>query len=60
MIKCLISCLFKPKIKPIELTELDILENKIRISNEYIIIVSDSFKEKSEKIKKYKSKYNAE
>ena len=60
MIKCLISCLFKPKIKPIELTELDILENKIRLSNEYIIILSDSFKEKSEKIKKYKSKYNAE
>ena len=60
MIKCFISCLFKPKIKPIELTELDILENKIRLSNEYIIILSDSFKEKSEKIKKYKSKYNAE
>ena len=60
MIKCLISCLFKPKIKPIELTELYILENKIRLSNEYIIILSDSFKEKSEKIKKYKSKYNAE
>ena len=60
MIKCLISCLFKPKIKPIEITELDILENKIRLSNEYIIILSDSFKEKSEKIKKYKSKYNAE
>ena len=51
MIKCLINCLFKPKIKPMELTELDILENKIRISNEHIIIITDSFKEKSRQIK---------
>ena len=49
MIKCLINCLFKPKIKPMELTELDILENKIRISNEHIIIITDSFKEKIKK-----------
>ncbi len=44
------NCLFKPKIKPIvEISELDILKNKIRLSNEYIIIVSDSFKEKLNK-----------
>ena len=50
MLKRLINCLFKPKIKPIELTELDILKNKIRISNEHINIITDSFKEKSRKI----------
>ena len=60
MIKRLFSCLFKPKIKPIEFNEYDLLENKIRLSKEYINVLSDSFKEKSEKIKKYKSKYNAE
>ena len=51
MIKCFINCLFKPKIKPMEITELDILENKIRMSNEHIIIINNSFKEKSRKIK---------
>ena len=43
------NCLFKPKIKPMEITELDILENKIRLSNEPIIIISNSFKEKLRK-----------
>ena len=42
------NCLFKPKIKPMEITELDILENKIRLSNEQI---KNSFKERSRKIK---------
>ena len=50
MFKRLMKCLFKPKIKPIEITEFDILENKIRLSKEYINILSDSFKEKSTKI----------
>ena len=49
MLKRLMNCLFKPKIKPMEITELDILENKIRLSNEHIIIISNSFKEKSRK-----------
>ena len=54
MFKCYI-CLFKPKIKPIvEISELDILENKIRLSNEYVIIISDSFKEKLKENKKKK------
>jgi hypothetical protein len=56
MIKCLISCLFKPKIKPIEITELDILENKIRLSNEHIIIINNSFKEKSVNLQSVKNK----
>ena len=43
------NCLFKPKIKPMEITELDILENKIRLSNEQI--KTNSFKERSRKIK---------
>ena len=45
------NCLFKPKIKPMEITELDILENKIRLSNEQIYIITNSFKERSRKIK---------
>ena len=44
MLKRLINCLFKPKIKPIEITEFDILENKIRLSKEYINILSDRTK----------------
>ncbi len=51
MIKRLFGCLFKPKIKPIEFNEYDLLENKIRLSKEYINILSNSFKEKSDKIK---------
>ena len=43
------NCLFKPKIKPMEITELDILENNIRLSNEHIIIINNSFKEKLRK-----------
>ena len=45
------NCLFKPKIKPMEITELDILENKIRLSNEQFYIITNSFKERSRKIK---------
>ena len=48
MLKCLLACLFKPKINP-ELTELELLKNKIRMRNEYITIVTDSIKEKSSK-----------
>ena len=48
------NCLFKPKIKPMEITEFtefDILQNKIRLSNEHISIITNSFKERSRKIK---------
>ena len=48
MLRCLLACLFKPKINP-ELTELELLKNKIRMRNEYITIVTDSIKEKSSK-----------
>ena len=44
MIKSWFNCLFKPKIIPI--TEFDILQNKIRIQNDSIKIITDSFKEK--------------
>ena len=53
MIKWLMKCLFKPKIKPMEInefTEFDILQNKIRLSNEHISIITNSFKERSRKI----------
>lgn len=47
------NCLCKPKIKPIEfeITELDIIKNKIRLNNEIIIIINNDFKEKLRKIK---------
>ena len=45
MIKRWFNCLFKPKIIPI--TEYDIIQNKIRIQNDSIKIITDSFKEKS-------------
>ena len=48
MLKCLLACLFKSKINP-EITELELLKNKIRLRNEYITIVTDSIKEKSSK-----------
>ena len=50
MLKCLLACLFKPKpkIKP-ELTELELLKNKIRLRDEYLTILTDSIKEKSSK-----------
>ena len=48
MLKCLLACLFKPKINP-ELTELELLKNKIRMRNEYVTILTDSIKEKSNK-----------
>ena len=51
MLRCLLACLFKPKIKP-ELNELELLKNKIRMRNEYMTVITDSIKEKSS------SKYN--
>ena len=51
MWKRLMNCLFKPKIKPMELTEFDLLSNKIRIDNEIVLNICESFKEKSDKIK---------
>jgi hypothetical protein len=48
MIRFLLACLFKPKINP-ELTELELLKNKIRMRNEYLTIITDSIKEKSSK-----------
>jgi hypothetical protein len=48
MLKCLLACLFKPKINP-ELTELELLKNKIRMRNEYMTVITDSIKEKSSK-----------
>ena len=50
MLRCLFACLFKPKIAP-ELTELELLKNKIRMRNEYTVI-TDSIKEKSSKYNK--------
>ena len=43
MLRCLFGCLFKPKIKP-ELTELDLLKNRIRIHKDSLITVTDSIK----------------
>jgi hypothetical protein len=48
MLRCLLACLFKPKINP-ELNELEILKNKIRMRNEYMSVITDSIKEKSSK-----------
>lgn len=47
------NCLCKPKIKPIEfeITELDIIKNKIRLKNEIINVIITDFKEKLRKIK---------
>ncbi len=44
MFKCWFNFLFKPKIIPI--TEYDLILNKIRIQNDSITIITDSFKEK--------------
>ena len=48
MIKHWFNCFFKPKIKleEITFTEYDLIQNKIRIQNESIKIITDSFKEK--------------
>jgi len=43
--------LFKPKIHPIEITELDILQNKLRLYHEYTTIIHDNISEKSYKLK---------
>ena len=48
MLRCLLACLFKPKINP-ELTELEILKNKIRMRNENMSVITDSIKEKFSK-----------
>ena len=48
MLRFLLACLFKPKINP-ELTELELLKNKIRMRNEYMTVITDSIKEKSSK-----------
>ena len=50
MLRFLLACLFKPNIKinP-ELTELELLKNKIRMRNEYMTVITDSIKEKSSK-----------
>ena len=50
MLRFLLACLFKPniKIKP-ELNELELLKNKIRMRNEYMTVITDSIKEKSNK-----------
>ena len=37
---------YKPKIHPIKLTNLNILENDIRIKNEYIYTIKHTFIEK--------------
>ena len=52
MLRCLFACLFKPKIKPVELNELELLKNKIRMRNEYMTVITDSIKEKSTKYNK--------
>ena len=37
---------FKPKIKPIEITNLDVLKNNSRLRNEEILITHNKLKEK--------------
>ena len=50
MLRFLLACLFKPKIKiKPELNELELLKNKIRMRNEYMTVITDSIKEKSSK-----------
>ena len=50
----IMNCCKTPKIKPeiIQLTELDIFYNKVRLNSETSIILYNSIKQKSEKINK--------
>ena len=48
MLNYLLCCVLKPKVKP--LTELDLIKNKIRIHNESLTIITNSFKDKSTKL----------
>ena len=50
----IISCCKSNKIKP-EITEIDLFYNKVRLSRESSIILHNSFKQKSEKLKSSKS-----
>ena len=55
----IISCCRSHKIRPeiIEITELDLFYNKVRLNRESSIIIHNSFKEKSEKLKSNKLDY---
>ena len=52
----IISCWRSHKVRPeiIEITELDIFYNKVRLNTELTIIMYNSFKEKSQKLKSNK------
>jgi len=47
----IISCCRSHKIRP-EINEVDLFYNKVRLTRESTIIIYNSFKEKSDKIKK--------
>ena len=52
----IISCCRSHKIRP-EINEVDLFYNKVRLNRESTIIIHNSFKEKSEKLKSNKLDY---